>query len=276
MKQIVFKFIEKQIYVLYDNVRKKLIFDESITDILSTSNHQIKYHDGHVNVSVSSSENPQFISVLDIDDDNLDNSRVICEAMAMLWPILPLSDKKVSENDIFKNLANSNELCFYGGSFNPLHEGHKECVRQFESENNGHLIIVPDSNPLKNLRNSQHPLSRWQSLCKEFPNSYVYPGFCALEVSNPTIDWLSDFKNTKRLLMGTDNFLNLEKWKDWKNLVTILSEIFVVPRLSDDNEISSKIAQLKSINPKLVVTILRHHEFESLSSTEIRNKSDRQ
>jgi len=161
------------------------------------------------------------------------------------------------------------EVTFYGGSFNPWHEGHQACLDAFPKDQK--LIIVPDYNPEKDLPN--HADNFYEELLKKThkPANEVYSGFLSDKKKNPTYNWVKDLKDIKvNLLMGADSFLNVKKWIEGEKLINLLNKIYVVPRLVEDRKLKEEESILKSINPKLEIIFLKHHNFEHISSSEIR------
>jgi nicotinate-nucleotide adenylyltransferase len=161
------------------------------------------------------------------------------------------------------------EVTFYGGSFNPWHEGHQACLDAFPKDQK--LIIVPDYNPEKDLPN--HAINFYEDLLKKTykPANEVYGGFLSEKKKNPTYYWVKELKDIKvNLLMGADSFLNVKKWIEGEKLINLLNKIYVVPRLIDDKILRDEEMILKSINPKIEIIFLKHHDFEHISSTEIR------
>jgi nicotinate-nucleotide adenylyltransferase len=170
--------------------------------------------------------------------------------------------------DLCKGLK---EVTFFGGSFNPWHEGHQACLDAFPK--NKKLIIVPDYNPEKDI--FDHSKNYYDELLKRTmkPASEVYEGFIKEKKKNPTYYWIKEIKDIKiNLLMGADSFLNIKNWIEGKKLLNLLSTIYVVPRLVEDTKLKDEEKILHSINPNLEIIFLNHHPYEHISSTQIRNK----
>ena len=74
-----------------------------------------------------------------------DHGAIICEALSLWWKGIPPHSSSPFPTPQF-DLSTKKEITFFGGSFNPLHEGHLECIRQFNDPEN--LIVVPDNKPL--------------------------------------------------------------------------------------------------------------------------------
>lgn len=203
----------------------------------------------------------------------------------------PPALSKIQESHIFKFIANqwthfdginnpkvilprifsqpeSQSICFYPGSFNPWHEGHQACVDLTPVES---LVVVPDSNPWKQ-DDRLITLKTILDLMKALPqNTSLYPGFINLEVGNPTVSWLPQTKWSKRsLCIGADSFVNLEKWKEVKTLLNCLETLYVVPRNIVDQQMTQTTQIIQNLCPSLKIEILAHHQFENVSSTDLR------
>ena len=137
------------------------------------------------------------------------------------------------------------------------------------------IVIVPDWNPHKELREKDNPLDDFMSLCqtlKDTPYS-VYPGFFGRNRLNPTSSWLPKVNiSEKNFLMGDDSFMNLLTWHEPEALVKALTKLYVVPRNFERVDYEAQIAQVKLLNPKLQIIILPDHPYKKLSSTKIREE----
>lgn len=169
-------------------------------------------------------------------------------------------------------------VTFFGGSFNPWHEGHSECVRLYQ--NPAPLIVVPDYNPQKELVQHSSLEAFYQHLlaASGLPASQVYPGMLLKQTKNPTIFWVQEMKERYpdleiNLLMGADSFKNLSTWVEIRKLLSFLSTIFVTPRLETDDVIKKSCDFVQANAPQVTVEILPRHLFEHVSSTEIRKKN---
>jgi nicotinate-nucleotide adenylyltransferase len=196
----------------------------------------------------------------------------ICEALAHLWSCMPnaLETSLKLPNWIRKNNSKESAV-FFGGSFNPWHEGHQECIEQCPEAN---LIIVPDFNPWKEKKEDECAFTSFKNLCEKFKGtSYsIYPGFWGREKANPTIDWIPKVKYQKKaLLIGDDNFLSFKKWKDYQSLLSELDSLYVVPRQHSQDSINNMKSELLS-EVECEINILKEHDYQDISSTKIRNR----
>lgn len=179
----------------------------------------------------------------------------------------------VPEGEIKKDILKhpiKDTVTFFGGSFFPFHLGHMSCVDLCPEKN---IVIVPDWNPHKELREKDNPLDDFMSLCqtlKETPYS-VYPGFFGRNRLNPTSSWLPKVNIAeKNFLMGDDSFMNLLTWQDPQALLLALTKLYVVPRNFEPKDYEAQIERVKLLNPKLQIIILPDHPYKKLSSTKIR------
>ncbi len=172
----------------------------------------------------------------------------------------------------------SEAVTFFGGSFNPWHEGHSECVRLYQES--APLIVIPDYNPQKELVRHSSIEAFYQELLavSGLPATQVYPGMLLKQTKNPTFFWVQEMKERYpqleiNLLMGADSFKNLSTWVEIRKLLSLLSTIFVTPRLESDDVIKKSCDFAQTIAPDLKVIIFPRHAFEHVSSTEIRQKN---
>lgn len=203
-------------------------------------------------------------------DLSLDDLKEIAEEFFLF------SDKKITahshlKKDFFinKSFYTSKSVTFFGGSFNPLHEGHLECIRLCPETN---IVIVPDRNPLKELVD-RDVVSELSSLVNAFKdlNVSIYPGFFIKNEKNPTSKWLVKVRRDEiNFLMGDDSFMSLFKWINPEVILKTLTKIYVVPRNFKRSECEEQLAEVLKINPKLKVIFLSEHPYQNLNSTDLR------
>ncbi|HLT23333.1 MAG TPA: hypothetical protein VKZ84_07815 [Bacteriovoracaceae bacterium] len=166
------------------------------------------------------------------------------------------------------------ELIFFGGSFNPWHHGHKACL---DLLGNRDCIILPDRNPFKEIIHLS-PVEIYQEIALKinYNHHYLNPEFILQANKNPTYTWIKRtqerFPNVKlSLLMGMDSLESIETWHQAEELLSTLNSIYVASRLEDQSkqkELQNRLSRFRGLQIKF----LGHHPFESLSSTELRNK----
>lgn len=169
----------------------------------------------------------------------------------------------------------NDEWVFFGGSFNPWHQGHQACLNLLPPDKL--CFILPDHNPQKDLKVFE-PVSNIIGLITKIKfgkNHFCAPSFLLSFQKNPTIDWITKLKkqNPERklsLLIGFDSFKTFSTWKSYETLAQNLYTLYVVSRLEDESEQLEVKNNLLKVAPKLNIEFLGHHFFENLSSTEIR------
>lgn len=172
----------------------------------------------------------------------------------------------------------ANEWVFFGGSFHPWHKGHQSCLNLLPEEKI--CFVLPDHNPLKEMR-QLHIVStiiELSSRIKFKRHQFLVPTFLLIEKKNPTIEWIERLKNEfpqkkLSLLLGFDSLRNMESWTRYQDLLKHLDRVYVASRLEEDTDRDSVITDLLSHAPQLEIIHLGRHEFEGLSSTEIRKKN---
>lgn len=196
----------------------------------------------------------------------------VCEAISCFFPFFPRPKDLSKVLNLAPELNENREIVVYAGSFRPWHKGHSACLELCKKSPK---VVVIDQNPFKDHDPS---LCYWQlyqetkqilSTIKS-SNIYLYSGFCGKQSANPTVDWIGDIEKKTNLLMGEDSFFSLPKWKNYRELLRKISGLIVTPRLRTEKEYSEQKALLLKTSPHLIIERLDNHEYEDLSSTEIR------
>ena len=167
--------------------------------------------------------------------------------------------------DFIKNIdAQEKDIIYFGGHFNPWHEGHSECLRK--SPRSSIKVVIPDHNPLKQLSNRVLDIDR-EEIKSLNDNIYIYTGFFEQQIKNPTVNWLCSISRdlpdySHSLLMGYDSYESLHKWSHYTDLLQCLDGLYVLNR---QNSAVDKLYDIETV-------FLGRHPYESLSSTNIREK----
>lgn len=181
------------------------------------------------------------------------------------------------ELKLFLEAFKHEEVIFFGGSFNPWHEGHRECLKLCPFPEK--VVVIPDHNPQK----IKHEFSTSEKFLEKLQNESknlcfgIFTGFMQMENKNPTYYWIKFLQQEKpqlklSLLLGADSFMGLKTWVEADNLLSLLTHLYVVPRLIDLEKVREAKLSFEKINPQLKITLLATHEYEHISSTNLRLK----
>ena len=165
-------------------------------------------------------------------------------------------------------------IAIYGGSFNPMHIGHKKIVDYvLNNLNMDKIIIIPVGIPSHRENNLEQSDTRLK-ICKE-----IFKGNKKIEVSDieiksegksytyDTLLKLMDLygeNNEFFEIIGEDSLKSLKTWKNYEELLKICK--FIVFRRKDDKNIQIDKEFLNNKN-----IIILENEYYDISSTEIRN-----
>lgn len=225
-------------------------------------------------VAVSGSDDAEcaeWVPLGELTELAFDHGAVLNEALARFWSGMPTAHERLAGVRPFGMSRPFPAFpVFYGGSFDPWHDGHDACVALFPDSER--LVIVPDSNPLKSGKEHRCFWREYVRLHEKETLSgiLVFPGFCGLETANPTYSWLSAVKGPVGWLMGEDGLESLPRWLKAEALISLWAELWIVPRQTDPETVETRLRYIKEINPGLVVHRLGDHPFRHMSSSEIR------
>ena len=163
----------------------------------------------------------------------------------------------------------------YLGTFNPIHNGHVTLAEYFSKlpELDEVLVVISPQSPFKKeieLISDEDRLKMAETVFKKFDNVRVSDIEFKMSKPNFTIDTLKEFKKRHKynkliLLIGEDNLVGFNKWKDYKKIIEI-AEVYVYPRDTDQkipNEILSN-NNIKLVDaPKIKISSSRIRELIS-------------
>ncbi len=224
----------------------------------------------------------EWVKVKEIKELAFDHGCILLEALGKFFYYMPGFEKAVAKINLPEIMGKANlsfeheSITFFGGTFNPWHNGHLACLNALlEAESPNSVLVIPDKNPWKvdSQFMGECRFKKYMELCQRLKNTpfAVYPGFFGKEDNNPTSSWITKVNiRRKNLLLGDDSFMDLPHWKNAKELIQALNCIYIVPRNTPINLLEKKIEQLAKEYPSLSLTLLPNHEFQDVSSTEIR------
>lgn len=245
---------------------KKIIFSQDFKMILLTEKKSLPLSEDQ--------SHTKWFPLDEIHHFQDNEGKLVSEALASSWEFMPGSQPPYSVK-----IPKDNRIIFFGGSFNPWHAGHEQCLKQLDMPEN--VFVIPDNNPRKEYSNNSTKCvwSRYQDLkAKIISPVNTYPGFWINNEANPTSSWLPQIKDSHPdlkvgLLIGYDSFMTIHQWIESKKLLNSLDDLYIVSR--QDNEIAklNQIEHLKEFYSHIDLHFLGHHKFEELSSTQLRARS---
>ncbi|MHC1705282.1 MAG: nicotinate (nicotinamide) nucleotide adenylyltransferase [Tenuifilaceae bacterium] len=158
------------------------------------------------------------------------------------------------------------------GSFNPIHNGHigiANYILDFTEVDELWFVVSPH-NPLKDEKSLAPDFHRLEMVKLAIPNNENRMMVCDIEMSMPKPSYTIDTVNAlnskfpeKRfvIILGSDSIESIEKWKDYKELLTSY-EVMVYPRFGSDTKSLKKKYSVKIINAPLFnfsSTSIREH-----------------
>lgn len=170
-------------------------------------------------------------------------------------------------------------IAVYGGSFDPLHIGHKKIIEEISQKFDWVYLMVTPQNPLKDRKssdvNERIDAAHNALLRNELFNVTV--SSIEREMLPPyyTIRALDELKkemlkNSITLIIGADNLQNIREWKDYKRILLEYG-VLVFPRgdfgIGKLNELKEEL--LKENSEYLIE--ISNTLIPNVSSTEIRN-----
>lgn len=166
----------------------------------------------------------------------------------------------------------------YVGSFNPPHKGHIKIVNHLIKNNYvNKILIIPTNNYWNktNLININHRLNMLNFFKNE--NIIINNTLNNLEYTYQIINELKKDNNEYSLILGADNIINFDKWKNYEELLNL--ELLIINR--DKINIKEHLDKLnKKDNYKIVnienIDISSTYIRENLNNKDILNIIDKQ
>ncbi len=201
-----------------------------------------------------------------------DHGAILCEALGCFWQIMPggvPALRQVRAFGVPEYLPA--QPVFFGGTFNPWHKGHQNCVAMCPQP--ADVLVVPDTNPFKGGPGERCYWSLYRDLYRRVHDlgAHVYPGFCGREQANPTARWLPYVnRDDKALLVGEDTLADMPNWMDAVKVVQAVSKVIAVPRRVPADQIRNACRWLEDNGCE--VERLGDHPYRDVSSTQIRQR----
>lgn len=197
-----------------------------------------------------------------------------CLELGNYFEFMPGSDQTHNQSELphlFLKHPITDSVTFFGGSFNPFHQGHRACLDLCPEKN---ILIVPDCNPFKvEGPGASDVYSEFLALAEELRDTpySLYPGFLGQNLPNPTASWLPLVKiKEKNFLIGDDSYMSLLTWNNPEAILKVLTKLYVVPRKYQREDYLRQEREILKLNPDLEVHYLADHPYKNISSTDLR------
>jgi len=169
----------------------------------------------------------------------------------------------------------------FGGTFNPVHKGHEvTAVNFYDKFELDRLLIIPANiPPHKKNDESVSPRDRFE-MCRLCFNKYSDKNIEVSDIEikkdcvNYSIDTIKTIcgnypSDTIYFLVGSDMFLYIEKWRDYKELLGMCTFVAAYR----DKKSTAKLCALRNkLSGQGYKTELLENEILQISSTELRKK----
>ncbi|WP_066804159.1 nicotinate (nicotinamide) nucleotide adenylyltransferase [Moraxella oblonga] len=145
---------------------------------------------------------------------------------------------------------------YFGGSFDPVHEGHLDMVRYVAKKLTAQktpfiIYFLPTAgNPFKdNPTSPTHRLAMLDLACEMLKNEGVVAQICPLEIHQTppiyTVDSVRTLANTypndeRIFVMGGDSLSSLHLWKNYQEILTLV-KIWAFARACNNKEVHESI-----------------------------------
>lgn len=169
------------------------------------------------------------------------------------------------------------KIGLFGGTFDPIHIGHmilmENVINNLDLDK---IYVLPNSNPPHKLENKKTALNLRLKMVnetiKDNPKLEINDYDFRDNKIHYTFDTINYFKKTYPnneffFIMGEDSFLDIEKWKNYKEILK--ENLIIFKRYSNKNfSLISKINQVRKYNKNIY---LIDNIALDISSTLIRN-----
>lgn len=173
------------------------------------------------------------------------------------------------------------KIGIFGGTFNPIHAGHEKTAADFYDKFKlDKLLIIPANiPPHKKNDEDVSPIDRFE-MCRICFDRYKDKNIeiSDIEIKKEGVSYSIDTLRTLRgiypddkiyFLVGSDMFLYLEKWRDYKELLKLCTFAVAYRNNTDKAEVS---ALREKLAKEGYMTELLENTAVEISSTELRSK----
>lgn len=170
------------------------------------------------------------------------------------------------------------KIIIFGGTFNPVHKGHRQMLDALSSlENVEKIYIIPTKIPPHKESDFLADEQQRLHMCKLLASHYDRVEVCDIELQRAgksyTVDTLRAFKErfpecSLYITIGGDSVVSFTKWRNYKEIIDNAGLICFSRGDVSSQEYTSALNELKGIGAN--VTLLTD-PIDNISSTMIRN-----
>ncbi|MBQ8869212.1 MAG: nicotinate (nicotinamide) nucleotide adenylyltransferase [Oscillospiraceae bacterium] len=167
----------------------------------------------------------------------------------------------------------------FGGTFNPVHNGHIRLAKlYFEKLGLDRLIVIPTNIPphktVSDMIDSADRLNMLRLAFENYPNVEISDIELNMSGKSYTVNTISALNklypnDELYLIVGGDMFLCFESWREYKKILSMCT-LCTAPR--EIGEFNALKEYQKKIDPENDTTVILDAEVLVLSSSEIRQK----
>ncbi|MBR5272155.1 MAG: nicotinate-nucleotide adenylyltransferase [Clostridia bacterium] len=171
------------------------------------------------------------------------------------------------------------KLGIFGGTFNPVHNGHIELVRHFaDLAGLDKALLIPTKIPphkaSKNLLSGQIRFEMCSLAVESDERIEVSDVELRREGDSYTIDTLKTLEKLYvgaqlYLIMGADMLMCLDSWRDYRG---IIDRCVICAAARNDDSVEELLLKAKTLDIPDDKVIISNEEIMTVSSTEIREK----
>ncbi len=166
----------------------------------------------------------------------------------------------------------------FGGTFNPLHNGHYEILKSLNNDSEvGKILLMPDRLPPHKSAEALIDDQTRIEMCKIAAEDFSKCELCLIEFEREGKSYTYDtvkllkkrYKNEKlAFVIGGDMLVYFDKWWKYKKLMKMLTFIVFKRTATDVGEFDACIERFKKEGMEI---ILKNAEITNVSSTDLRN-----
>lgn len=153
------------------------------------------------------------------------------------------------------NLAKRRGVALYGGSFDPIHQGHLALITKvWESLPIAKLYLLPAGNPWQKafVSSAEHRLEMLKLALKDWATDDIslITDELSSERPNYTVETLEQWRNKLgtsfplSFVMGMDQWHNLETWYRWEELLDLANLVVITREQTTQGTLSARLTAL--------------------------------